>query len=72
MTVKELIDKLQTLDPTLRVFIPGYEGGYEDIKGDFGVDNFCLDVYDEWWYGPHERSVRCLGMDKEQVKGIVL
>jgi hypothetical protein len=30
MTVKELIEQLQQLDPDLRVFTRGYEGGYED------------------------------------------
>ena len=31
MTVKELIEQLQTLDPDLHVFTNGYEGGYEDV-----------------------------------------
>ena len=29
MTVKELIEQLQTLDPDLHVFVRGYEGGYD-------------------------------------------
>ena len=30
MTVKELIEQLQQLDPDLHVFVRGYEGGYDD------------------------------------------
>lgn len=30
MTVKELIEELQHLDPELKVYVPGYEGGCED------------------------------------------
>lgn len=67
MTVAELIEKLQSLDPNLEVFIPGYEGGYKDINPNFYVDKFRKNVNPEWYYGPHE-------MDSEggDVLGIVL
>jgi len=32
MTVKELIEYLQTIDPELRVFVKGYEAGYNDVN----------------------------------------
>ena len=37
MTVKQLIEHSQTLDPELYVFRPGYEGGLEDINGTSAV-----------------------------------
>ena len=32
MIVKELIEYLQTVDPELKVFIKGYEAGYNDVN----------------------------------------
>lgn len=32
MTVKQLIEHLQTLDPELYVFKPGYEGGIDYVE----------------------------------------
>lgn len=70
MTVKELIEHLSKLDPELRVFTKGYEGGFEDaaIKGT--VHDFKLDYYKDWYYGPHE-----VVHDEDKtgtVKGIIL
>ena len=67
MTVKELIEKLQALDPDLRVFTKGYEGGYEDARIRDDIRNFKLDQYQEWYYGPHE-----IVEEGGDVKGIVL
>jgi hypothetical protein len=74
MTVKELIEKLQTLDQDLHVFTAGYEGGFHYAEvGE--PSTFCLDVHDEWYYGPHE-SLSYVHEDDEskytQVEGIVL
>lgn len=54
MTVQELIAKLQQFEPSKRVIIPGYEGGYNDITT---VENepICLNVNSAWYYGPHDR-----------------
>lgn len=74
MTVKELIEQLQQLDPDLRVFTSGYEGGYNDA-GPVPIDNImeiALDYHDEWYYGKHEDA---FVVDREKytiVKGIVL
>jgi hypothetical protein len=73
MTIKELIEKLQTLDPELHVFVPGYEGGYHyaDVSK---PDSFCLNVNSEWYYGPHDKP-SSMGKDKSNYKivnGIVL
>lgn len=54
MTVKQLIEHLQTLDPELYVFTRGYEGGLEDINVNSNVIDVELDYNKEWWYGPHE------------------
>ena len=54
MTVKELIEKLQTLDPNLRVFVSGYEGGYDDATIPNNIMDIALDYHDEWYYGNHE------------------
>lgn len=75
MTVKELIEQLQTLDPDLRVFTSGYEGGYEDAGPISGIKEIALKYNTEWWYGPHiEAEPSLLGPTHsfEVVKGIVL
>ncbi len=75
MTVKELIEKLQTLDQDLHVFTDGYEGGFHFAEVSTKVNTFCLRVNEEWYYGPHELMEHVYKDDKskyEQVKGIVL
>lgn len=53
MKVKELIEQLQQYNPETLVLIPGYEGGYEDVKRieKIGV---VLNYNKESYYGPHE------------------
>ena len=53
MIVKELIEKLQALDPNLMVVRSGYEGGVNEVD-ELGVIEIALDVNDEWYYGSHE------------------
>lgn len=53
MTVKDLIKKLETLDPSIRVFIEGYEGGLADVEI-CPLPKVYLNVHDKWYYGPHE------------------
>lgn len=67
MTIKELIEQLQALDPELRVFTKGYEGGYEDARIRDDIYSFILNHHEEWYYGPH-------GIVEEggDVKGIIL
>jgi hypothetical protein len=55
MTVQELQRLLSTLPPTMPVMIPGYEGGYDDIKN-HEVVGMNLDRNVDWWYGRHELS----------------
>ena len=55
MTVKELIDHLQTLDPELRIFTKGYESGFDDIIVEPTTSHFVLNEQTEWYYGPHTR-----------------
>jgi hypothetical protein len=54
MTVQELIEQLQMLDPDLHVFVRGYEGGYNDVGPIIEDKEFALDFHDEWYYGDHE------------------
>jgi hypothetical protein len=74
MTVKELIEKLQELDPDLHLFTSGYEGGFHYVEiGE--PDTFYLNVNTDWYYGPHENSPGMIGRNKpdyKQVKGITL
>ena len=76
MTVKELIEQLQQLDPDLHVFTQGYEGGYEDVYVGKEVMKIALDVHSEWWYGPHESTSNIYDIPNKSkfkiVKGIIL
>jgi len=54
MTVKELIEKLQQVDPDLKVVVSGYEGGFQDVKYNPEPFDLALNVHTEWYYGPHE------------------
>ena len=69
MTAKELIEKLQTVDPDLVVLTDGYEGGYREVFFNENVREFNRDVYTDWYYGPHEETV---AGSKGDFKGIVL
>jgi hypothetical protein len=75
MTVKELIEKLSTLDPDLYVLCHGYEGGFHFVDSPGEETTFCLDVNSEWYYGPHEK-IGSVGEESRPnykiVKGIVL
>jgi len=66
MTVQELITQLQQLDPNIRVFRHGYEGGYHDVSYISPEEEIALNVNDSWYFGSHEK-VREL--DKEQLEG---
>jgi hypothetical protein len=75
MTVKQLIEQLQQLDPNLHVFTAGYEGGYNDVYVGEEME-IALDVHEEWYYGKHEdASTEYHVPDKSKykiVKGIIL
>jgi hypothetical protein len=73
MTVKELIEQLQQLDPDLHVFTQGYEGGYEDVVSVGNIKEIALNYNDEWYYGPHVEVIGEEHRDNfEIVKGIIL
>jgi hypothetical protein len=79
MTVKELIEYLQTIDPELKVFIKGYEAGYNDVNT-INHEKMVLNVNNIWYYGKHEllRNMEKKDkiLDKESnhnsVKGIII
>ena len=73
MTAKQLIETLQQLDPEMRIFVDGYEGGYNDATIS-EIRDIALDVHTDWYYGTHEDAASELAKDKNKVivKGIVL
>ena len=73
MTAKQLIEILQQVDPETRIFVPGYEGGYDDASAN-GIRDIALDVHNEWYYGDHEEANHSYYKveGKTIVKGIVL
>ena len=79
MIVKELIEYLQTVDPELKVFIKGYEAGYNDVNT-FNHEELVLNVNNIWYYGKHELLKNIEKKDKildreskhKSVKGIII
>jgi hypothetical protein len=79
MTVKELIEQLQTLDQDSRVFVRGYEAGYDDINS-VKTAQIVLNVNNVWYYGKHDtlerenRRDRILNKDttRDSIKGIII
>jgi hypothetical protein len=53
MKVKELIERLQALDPELEVMRNGYEGGVENVTL-LDIESVALNVFTAWYYGSHE------------------
>lgn len=75
MVVKELITKLEQLDPNLRVFVHGYEGGYHDSNNISPEVEMALNVNDSWYFGDHdlvENLDREQLKDKTIVKGVII
>lgn len=79
MIVKELIEYLQTVDPELKVFIRGYEAGYNDVNN-FQHEDLVLDVCNIWYYGKHDLLKNMVKKDEildrelehKSVKGIII
>lgn len=54
MTVGELIEALKAFPPELRVVVPGYDGGVDDIRPPREICNRPDDPdHMEDWYGPY-------------------
>jgi hypothetical protein len=53
MKAKELIEKLQELDPEMEVMRHGYEGGVENVTH-LEIEPVALNVNEMWYYGNHE------------------
>jgi hypothetical protein len=53
MTVKELVDALNSLPQEHMVVIRGYDGGVDEIAN---IENVKIDlgINKEWYYGSHE------------------
>ena len=54
MKVKELIERLQALDPEKMVVVAGYEGGYDEIE-EVTETRLKLNENTTWYYGKHEQ-----------------
>ena len=53
MKIKQLLEKLNGLDPELEIYLKGYGGGVVELRTVAEVEvakNYNVD----WWYGPHE------------------
>lgn len=72
MKVHELIEKLQTVDSDLYVFVKGYEGGYDYIAFDPEQKDIALDVHEEWYYGRHDDAREGDESRTSIVKAIIL
>jgi hypothetical protein len=74
MTAKQLIETLQQIDPETRIFVAGYEGGYDDLVTISNIQDIALDVHSDWFYGTHEDADHSYYKveGKTIVKGIVL
>ena len=53
MTVKELIEKLQEFNPSARVIVDGYEGGYNDFHQLTEIKIIVKANSSKWYYGKH-------------------
>ena len=75
MTVKELIEELEKINPELHVFTKGYEGGFEDVKIDGKIFEVALNYNTDWYYGKHQ-PINMVHKDTltkyETAKGIIL
>ena len=79
MTVKELIEYLQTIDPELRVFVKGYEAGYNDVNA-INHEDMVLNMNNIWYYGKHDLLRNMEKKDKildkesnhKSIKGIII
>ena len=76
MTVAELISVLEEHDPSLRVVVDGYEGGYDDLSAE-QVERIplCLDVGRSAWEGRHDRPDLIVGgapKDAETTRAVAL
>jgi|15BtaG_2_1085339.scaffolds.fasta_scaffold00331_16 hypothetical protein len=57
VTVGELIEKLNQLDPSIHVLVKGYEGGLDDVGRNTPVQQYNRDTNtDAWYYGKHDIS----------------
>lgn len=55
MTVKELVEFLSKLDPSLPIVVDGYEGGVDYLELPIDIVQVELDVYESsLHYGKHE------------------
>jgi len=68
MKIKELIEKLQELDPELPVLVQGYEGGCDDLgMGYIEVIGVMPNANKQWCCGHHK-----VPKDKGEYNGVLL
>lgn len=65
MKVRELIEKLQQLDPEMLVVVDGYEGGADEPKS-VTTARIALNYNTgSWYYGKHEFV--SVGVDEDEI-----
>lgn len=62
MTVRELIEKLQTLDADAMVVVDGYESGVDELQR-VEVTDIALNYNKQWYYGQHEPVAHIVNRD---------
>ena len=72
MTVKELIEKLSTIEnQDALVMTRGYEAGYNDVGDSIPpIVDMALNVNSEWYYGAHEKAENVYHEDREKYKSV--
>ncbi len=70
MKIKELMELLKKYDENDRVFVNGYEDGFDEVN--FVNDVFVVEDHkkgDKWWIGSFQQAD---DNDQNKIKGIVL
>jgi hypothetical protein len=66
MTVKKLMEILSSYDPSLHVFLHGYEGGIKEMQKE-SLIRVKKNVNKEWYLGPHEQN-----NEDYDIEGVIL
>lgn len=72
MTAKQLIKRLLKVDPDTRVFIHGFQGGFDDPELT-EVEDYKLNVSTHIYIGPHVKASKSeIESGEKIVKGVSL
>jgi hypothetical protein len=57
MTASDLIKKLQSLPPDIKIIVRGYEGGYNDVLKLVERKIIIHPKKEEWYYGEYDDNL---------------